>query len=120
LPPDWHELSIDPPVKKQAADPLTREVAAMPPQPQKSRWSVEIYEVVDHDHQQRILEVFLEIARPQVVALGTHSGRNAYVIVEVSSAADRIFARRTISAIDTHARRMYTSSRTGVSGPLPA
>lgn len=92
----------------------------MPPQSQKSHWSVEIYEVVDQDHQQRILEVFLEIGRPQVVALGTQSGRNAYVIVEVSSAADRIFARRTISAIDVHARRTYTSGRTRVSGPMPA
>jgi hypothetical protein len=92
----------------------------MPPQSQKSHWSVEIYEVVDQDHQQRILEVFLEIGRPRVVALGTQSGRNAYVIVEVSSAADRIFARRTISAIDAHARCTYSSGRTRVSGPMPA
>lgn len=92
----------------------------MPPQSQKSHWSVEIYEVVDQDHQQRILEVFLEIARPHVVALGTQSGRSSYVIVEVSSATDRTFTRRTISAIDTHARRTYTSSRSRVSGPMPA
>jgi len=89
-------------------------------QPLKSRWSVEIFEVVDRDHQQRILEVFLEIARPHVVALGTQSGHTYYVIVEVSLEADRTFVRQTISAIDTHARRMYTSSRSRVSGPMPA
>jgi hypothetical protein len=92
----------------------------MPQQSPKSHWSIEIYEVVDQDHQQRILEVFLEIGRPQVIALGTQSGRNSYVIVEVSSAVDRIFARRTVSAIDSHARRTYTSGRTRVSGPMPA
>ena len=89
-------------------------------QAQKSRWSIEIFEVVDQDHQQRILEIFLEIARPHVVALGTQSGRSSYVIVEVSSEADRTFVRKTISAIDTHARRTYTSSRSRVSGPMPA
>ena len=89
-------------------------------QSQNSRWSVEIYEVVDQVHQQRILEVFLEIGRPQVVALGTQSGRNSYVIIEVSSAADGEFARRTVSAIDAHARRTYTSNMSRVSGPMPA
>ena len=92
----------------------------MPPQSQKSHWSVAIDEGVDQDHQQRSLEVFLEIGRPKVVALGTQSGHNAYVIVEVSSPADRIFARRTVSAIDAHARRTYTSSKSRVSGPMPA
>ena len=89
-------------------------------QSQNTRWSVEIYEVVDQDHQQRILEVFLEIGRPQVIALGTQSGRNSYVIVEVSSGDDSVFARRTISAIDAHARRTYTSNMSRVSGPMPA
>jgi len=89
-------------------------------QSQNTRWSIEIYEVVDQDHQQRILEVFLEIERPRVVALGTQNGRNSYVIVEVSSAADRTFAHRTISAIDAHARRTYRSSMSRVPGPMPA
>ena len=89
-------------------------------QSQTRHWSVEIYEVFDQNHQQRILEVFFEIGRPQVVALGTQSGRSAYVIVEVGSAADRIFARRIISAIDAHARRTYASTRSRVSGPMPA
>ena len=89
-------------------------------QSQKSQWSVEIYEVADRDHQQRILEVFREISRPHVVALGTQRGRSSYVIVEVSTAADRLFVHRTISAIDVHARRTYSSSRSSVSGPLPA
>ena len=89
-------------------------------QSQQSPWSVEIYEVADRDHQQRILQVFLEIARPHVVALGTQSGRNSYVIVEVSSAADRIFVRRTISAIDARARRTFSSGRSRMSGPMPA
>ncbi len=89
-------------------------------QTQKTRWSVEIYEVSDHDHQQRILEAFLEIARPHVVALGTQSGHRWYVIVEVSSGSDKIFARCTISAIDDHATRTYSSRVSPVSGPLPA
>ena len=89
-------------------------------QTQKKRWSVEIYEVSDHDHQQRILEAFLEIARPQVVALGTQSGRRSYVIVEVASGADKIFTRCTISAIDSQATRTYSSKVTPAPGPLPA
>jgi hypothetical protein len=99
---------------------FTHEVAAMSVQPHKSHWSIEIFEVADQDHQQRILEVFVDIARPQVVALGTQRGRSYYVIVEVSSEADRTFARLTISAIDAHARRTYTSNRSRVSGPMPA
>ena len=88
---------------------------------QKARWAVEIYEVSDHDHQQRILEAFLEIARPHVIALGTQSGRRSYVIVEISSGADKIFTRCTISAIDTHATRTYSSKvPRPASGPLPA
>lgn len=87
---------------------------------QKTRWSVEIYEVSDHDHQQRILEAFLEIARPHVLALGTQSGRRSYVIVEVSSSPDKIFAGCTISAIDPHATRTYSSKLSPASGPLPA
>ena len=87
---------------------------------QDRRWSVEIYEVVDHDHQQRILEVFLEIGQPHVVALGTQSGRRSYVIVEVSSSAERTFARRTITAIDAHATRTYSSRVSPVSGPMLA
>jgi hypothetical protein len=89
-------------------------------QAQKSGWSVEIYEVLDLDHQQRILEVFLEIGRPHVLALGTQSGRNWFVIVEVSTVADRMFARRTIAAIDAHATRTFSSKGTQLSGPMPA
>ena len=89
-------------------------------QTQGTRWSVEIYEVSDHDHQQRILEVFLEIGQPHVVALGTQSGRRSYVIVEVSSSAERTFARRTITAIDAHATRTYSSRVSPVSGPMLA
>ncbi len=89
-------------------------------QSQKSHWSVEIYEVVDQDHQQRILEVFLEIGQPHVVALGTQSGRSSYVIVEVTSSAEQTFARRTITAIDAHATKTYSSKVSPVSGPMLA
>ncbi len=89
-------------------------------QTHKARWSVEIYEVTDHDHQQRILEAFLEIGRPHVLALGTQSGRRSYVIVEVASGSDKIFTRCTISAIDAHATRTYSSKMSPASGPLPA
>ncbi len=108
------------PVMEQAADHFACEVAAVSTQSHDRRWAVEIYEVVDQDHQQRILEVFLEIARPQVIALGTQSGGSTYVIVEVSSGADRAFARRTITAIDAHARRTYSSTMSRVPGPMPA
>lgn len=83
-------------------------------------WSVEIYEIVDHDHQQRILEVFLEIGQPNVVALGTQSGHRSYVVVEVSSGAESAFARRTITAIDSHATRTYSSKVSPVTGPMLA
>jgi len=89
-------------------------------QTSERRWSVEIYQVLDHDHQQRILKVFRELARPTGVALGTQHGHYWYVIVEVSSSADRVFVSRTIHAIDKHAARTYSSGRPQLAGPLPA
>jgi len=88
--------------------------------PPATRWSVEIYEVADHDHQQRILEIFLEIGHPHVVALGTQSGRRWYMVVEVASGADKLFVRRTISALDPRATRTYSSKPSLVPGPMPA
>jgi hypothetical protein len=89
-------------------------------EPSQHPWAVEIYQVLDHDHQQRILKVFSEIAHPNVIALGTQSGRDWYVIVEVASIGDRTFASRTIHAVDRHAARTYSSGRPQLAGPLPA
>jgi hypothetical protein len=83
-------------------------------------WSVEIYQVLDHVHQQLILEVFHELAHPNVIALGTQSERDFFVIVEVCSLADRVFAHQTIYAIDAQAARTYSSGRPQLAGPPPA
>jgi hypothetical protein len=84
------------------------------------RWSVEIFHVLDHDRQQRVLEAFRDIGRDDVAALGTQSGRDWFVVVETSSWEDRFFARSTISAIDVHATRTYTFKAPDVVGPMPA
>lgn len=89
------------------------------PTPQRP-WSIEIYHVRDHDHQQRILKVIREIGQPSVIALGIQSGPDSFVIVEVSSPSDRSFAQRTIQAIDSQAARTYSSGRPQLAGPLPA
>jgi len=95
-------------------------VAAVAESVSQQPWSIEIFQVLDHDHQQRILKVFREIARPNVIALGTQSRLDWYVIVEVCSSTDRLFASRTVHAIDEHAARTYSSGRPQLAGPLPA
>jgi len=93
------------PLRQQAATTPNGKVAAMPEQVRQHPWSIEIYQVLDHDHQQRILEAFLEIEWPNVVALGTHHADDWFVIVEARSTTDGVFARRTIHAIDRLASR---------------
>jgi hypothetical protein len=119
LPPVHAGPRIGGPVEKQAATP-TGKVAAVAELTSQQPWSIEIYRVIDHDHQQRILKVIREIGQPSVVALGTQSGPDSFVIVEVSSLSDRAFAHRTIRAIDSHAARTYSSGRPQLAGPLPA
>lgn len=83
-------------------------------------WSFEIYQVRDVDHQQRILDVFRDIERPKVVALGTQSEHEWFVIVEVGSIEDRVFASRTIRVLDSRAARTYSSGHRQIAGSLPA
>jgi hypothetical protein len=87
---------------------------------EQQRWSVEIFHVFDHDRQQRILEVFRDIGRPHVTALGTQSGPDWFVVVETSSWEDRFFARNIISAIDAHSTQTYSFGAPDVVGPMPA
>ena len=75
---------------------------------EQRRWSVEIYRVLDHDRQQRILEAFRDMARAEVTALGTQSARDWFVVVETCSWDDRLLARSTVAAIDVHAARAYS------------
>jgi hypothetical protein len=81
---------------------------------------VEIYQVTDHDHQQRILKVFRELEHPSVVALGTQGGRDWFVVVEVRSIGDRIFVHQCVYALDPHAARTYSSGRPQLAGPISA
>jgi hypothetical protein len=87
---------------------------------EQRQWSVEIFHVLDHDRQQRILEAFRDISRADVTALGTQSGRDWFVVVETGSWDDRFFARNTIAAIDAHATRAYSFQPPPVLGPMPA
>jgi hypothetical protein len=108
------------PVEKQAVARPSVGVAKMSHTPESKRWSVEIYHVMNRDRQQRILEVFRDIAHVDVTVLGTQSGRGHFVVVETSSWDDRFFARTTIASIDVHAARTYTFKAPTVLGPMPA
>jgi hypothetical protein len=71
------------------------------------RWSVDVFQVQDHEHQQTILQAFQDLDR-QVVALGTQSGHYFFVIVETGLLSDRIFAWQTVKRLDVHARKSYS------------
>ncbi len=88
--------------------------------PSERRWSVEIHHVSSHDRQQRILEAFRDIARPEVTALGSQNSDSHFMVVETSTTEDRAFARTTISVIDAHASRTYSFKPSAHSGPMPA
>ncbi len=88
--------------------------------PSQRRWSIEIHSVLDRHRQQRILEAFRDIGRPDVTALGTRSGNQIFVVVETSTVDDRFFARTTISTIDPHATRAYSFKAPQLTGPMPA
>ena len=88
--------------------------------PHQPRWSIEVYHVMDHERQQRILEAFRDIGRADVTALGSQSGHDWFVIVETSSGNDKFLARSTIRTIDMHATRAYAYKNHQLTGPLPA
>ena len=92
----------------------------MSEQASQRSWSIEIYQVLDQDRQQRILEVFREVERSKVTALGTQSEHGWFVIVEVGSIDDRIFASRTVRVLDPRAALTYSSGRRQTAGSLPA
>ena len=83
-------------------------------------WSVEIYQVLNHDRQQRVLEAFRDLARADVKALGTQRGRDWFVVVETGSWDGEFVARSAIAGIDVHAARRYSFTTPRVLGPLPA
>jgi hypothetical protein len=93
---------------------------AMSDSPHQPHWSIEVYHVLDHERQQRILEAFRDIGRADVTALGSQNGHDWYVTVETSTGGDKFFARSTICAIDRHATRAYSYKSAQLSGPLPA
>jgi hypothetical protein len=87
---------------------------------EQERWSVEIYQVLNHDRQQRVLEAVRDLARADVKALGTQRGRDWFVVVETSSWDGEYVARSAIAAIDAHAARRYSFKSPRVLRPLPA
>lgn len=82
------------------------------------RWSVEIFRVHSGERQQRILEAFRDIGRPEVTALGTQRGRDWFVVVETCSLEDRFFVRNTIASIDAYATRAYSFRPPNAVGPF--
>lgn len=70
-------------------------------------WRIQIYSVRDCLSQQRILSAIHRIDSPGVVALGTQSGPDWFVIVECSSLVDQIRAHRIVTTIDPRAVRTY-------------
>ena len=87
------------------------------PNSSHTRWCVEIYRVSDGDRQQRILSAFREIDRPDVIALGTQSGLDWFIIFELPGVADRIHAHRVIFSVDAHARRTFSTASSQLSSP---
>lgn len=70
-------------------------------------WKIHIYRVRDEDRQQRIVSAFKQMARPGVVALGTQSGPDFFVIVECCSLMNEVYARRVVRTIDPLADRTF-------------
>jgi hypothetical protein len=70
-------------------------------------WKIQIYRVQSHRRLQRMLAAFQRIDRPGVVALGTQSGPDWFVIIECGSLSAEIHARRVVMTIDPRAVRTY-------------
>lgn len=83
-----------------------------------SDWKIQIYRVQSECRQRRILSAFQRIARPGVIALGTRSGPDWFVVVESCSYATEIHARRVVVTIDPTATRTY-ECEAPPAGPLP-
>lgn len=77
----------------------------LPSSPSTTQWKIHIYRVLDEARQQEILSAFRRIARPGVVALGTQSGPEHFVIVECCSLLNQFYARRVVLTIDPFAER---------------
>jgi hypothetical protein len=75
--------------------------------PSQTEWKIQIYRVQSGLAQQRMLAAFRRIDRPGVIALGTQSGPDWFVIVESSSLVAEIHARRVVMTIDPKAVRTY-------------
>ncbi len=75
--------------------------------PEHHRWSVDVFHVRDHEHQQIILDTLLRAER-DLTALGTMTGHYEFVIVETCSVADRVFVWQTVRACDASARKSYS------------
>lgn len=73
----------------------------------KTEWKIHIYRVRDASRQQHILSAFKQAARPGIVALGTQSGPDSFVIAECYSLMNEIYARRLVMTIDPLAVRTY-------------
>lgn len=112
---------MEEPAKKQLADfdrkvPLMLRDSSSP-----TRWKVQVFRVRGALHQRRILSAFRRIGRPGVIALGTHSGRDWFVVVECSSLPTEVRARRVVMTIDPHAVRTYAcEGRPATSPGTPA
>jgi hypothetical protein len=78
-----------------------------PSSPSIPDWKIQIYRVENERRQQRILSVFHRIDGPGIVALGTQSGPDWFVVLECSSFADQIRAKHIVLTIDPGAERTY-------------
>lgn len=83
------------------------EATAMTEPIEHRRWSVDVFQDLDHEHQQTILEAFRHLDK-ELVALGTQSGHYYFVIVETGLLSDRIYAWQTVRQLDIHARKSYS------------
>src|SRR4051794_15028872 len=102
---DW--ASIEAPARKKVANFGRTGHGMLDESPSQMQCKIQIYRVQSVRWQQRTLAAFRRIDRPGIVALGTQSESDWFVIVECNSLTTELHARRVVLAIDPKAVRTY-------------
>lgn len=77
--------------------------------PTQTAWKIHVYRVSGALHQQRILSAFKRVDAPGVIALGTQTDADWFVVMECSSTSAELRAHQVLMTIDPHAARTYES-----------
>ena len=82
-------------------------------------WTVEVFRVSSHERQQCILTSLAVVDPPGVVALGTQSGPDSFVVIEGASSRGLFDSHSIILTLDPAAEQTFSSGRSLV-GPVPS